>query len=409
MMATRFLVISKHLLDPRDAQAQQSMALVKSLAAIAERVDVVTGMFPKPSMEQLEGNVKLHAVPASWLSHRQRLWDKVERKVRRNLDACIPTAWVRRAAAVSSQLLAQRKYNALISLAMPMESHIAALRTHRTAPWIAYMSDPWPESCLPAPYSDFAIPVLNAFQKWIVSRVFLKADALAFSCQEGLDWIAGIYPSLDRAKSHVIPHVAAPAATLPAILPPEGRLLLVHAGALSRERVCLPLAEAIGRLPIDSKWQLKLVGKTHPNMLEAFAHAGAMDRVLVEEWKDKNETIETLKSAQALLLLEARMPHYPFLPSKLADYASTGKPIISVTGADSAAARFVRSTRAGLVTSHDADSILRALLDMEGSYENYSSLELAKLFNPSAVANAYAALAQSLNARTISNEACPFP
>ena len=35
--------------------------------------------------------------------------------------------------------------------------------------------------------------------------------------------------------------------------------------------------------------------------------------------------------SDALLLVEAEMDSYPFLPSKLADYAASGLPVIAIT------------------------------------------------------------------------------
>lgn len=410
MKALRLLVITKHLLDPRDAQAQQSSALIGALAATAGHIDVVTGALSASPAPDFGHNVIVHALPARWVSHRQSLLAKVVRKLQRNFDACVTTSWARCAAAVTNELMASEHYDAIISMALPMESHIAALNANRKTPWIAYMSDPWPESSLPAPYSDFAVPLLNAMQKRLVSKVFDEADALVFSCLECIDWLTRFYVAIDRDKSHVIPHVA-PNSTTECPTPGASgeELILVHGGALSRERVCPALAEALGRLPPESKWTLRLIGQTHQDMLDAFERAGAMGRVRVEGWMSKREALEALSSGHALLLIEARMSHYPFLPSKLADYAAIGKPIIAITGNESATARLIRATRSGLVSAHQADSILKVMMEMEASSSEYSSATLLELFQPSSVAASYVELVQSLSTLRIAKDAVPLP
>ena len=59
------------------------------------------------------------------------------------------------------------------------------------------------------------------------------------------------------------------------------------------------------------------------------------------------------------------MDYYPFLPSKIADYASTGKPILAITGAGSASYRLIETYKAGLACSHSVYDILKALNKIE--------------------------------------------
>lgn len=403
MPSPRLLVVTKHLLDPRDAQAQQSAALI---AALAEnfRVEVITGAAaPGITPINFEHDLQLHALPARWLTHHQTLPAKISRKLDRNLSAWLPTRWAIDAGRLASELVAANRYDAIISIALPMESHIAVQRAKRGAPWVACMSDPWPESLLPPPYSDFALPVLNALQRKTVARSFIEADALVFSCAESLRFLARHYPELEESKAFVVPHVAP--GTLRRLSAPEAacnEIDLVHGGALSRERVCPGLAEALAKLPPSSRWRLRFIGQVHPDMLELLERASAMHRVSVDGWKTKSETLAALASAHALLLVEAAMPDYPFLPSKLADYTATGRPIIAITGEQSATARLVRKYNAGFVSGHDANSILRALVAMEAAHDRLSSNVLGKIFDAGSVAKVFQEIIASLNTRTIS-------
>lgn len=398
----RLLLITKHLLDPRDAQAQQSAALVAALSTAGARVDVITGEVETGTIPiSLSPTLNLYALPARWPTRRQNLAAKVTRKLQRNLAAWAPSHWAKEAARLASGLMAGERYDAVISVASPCV---------RKAPWIAYLSDPWPESILPAPYSDFAIPLLNGLQKQVVTDVFSTADALVFPCAEELDYLALHYPTLARNKAFVIPHVKTVETTAGySHTGTSTHITVVHGGALSRERVCPGLAEALAALPASSRLRLRLIGHVHPDMLQALERTGAMPRVSIDGWKPKQETLGLLSSAEALLLLEAKMPAYPFLPSKLADYAATGRPIIAITGEGSPSARLIREHDAGLVAGHDFTSILQALQAMEAQYGSLSSHGLGKLFEADRIACSYYGIVDSLRARTMFSEAVPSP
>lgn len=410
MLNRRLLIITKHFLEPRDAQAQQSTALVAALSAAGAKIDVITGAVEGHGDIAVDPSLRIHALPAHWLTQQQSLAAKVTRKLERNVSAWLPTRWARAAARLAEELMTGERYDALVSIALPMESHIAALHARRQAPWIACLSDPWPESILPAPYSDFAIPLLNGLQKQVVSRSFAEADALVFPCMEERDYLTRHYPLLSKDKAFLIPHVA-PANVAPATdaAGHGGVVTLIHGGALSRERVCPGLAEAVAALPLSSALRLQFVGHVHPSMLAAFERAGAMHRVSFDGWKSKQDTLRILSSASALLLVEARMADYPFLPSKLADYSATGRPIFAITGENSPATRMIRQHRAGFLATHDKQSILDALLAMESQYASFSSQGLHELFHASRIAAVYEGIIDSLRTRTISSAAVPSP
>jgi len=410
MLNRRLLVISKHYLDPRDAQAQQSAALVAALAAAGARIDVITGATTESADAIANPALRIHALPARWLTHRQHFAAKVGRKLERNIAAWLPTNWARAASRLASQLMAAENYDAFVSIALPMESHIAALHAQRRAPWIACLSDPWPESILPAPYSDFAIPLLNSLQKQVVARSFVLADALIFPCTEERDFLARHYPSLAKNKAFLVPHVA-PANIVAehASSSADDEFELVHGGALSRERVCPGLAGALAALPPSSRLRLRFVGQVHPDMLAAFERASVMHRVNFDGWKSKQEALRILSSAPALLLVEAQMSDYPFLPSKLADYSATGRPILAITGEHSPSARMIREHQAGLLATHDMQSIMSALLALEANHANGDSLGLNELFRADRIADVYDGIIDSLRTRTISNAAVPSP
>lgn len=132
------------------------------------------------------------------------------------------------------------------------------------------LSDPWPESLLPKPYSDFSLPILDHLQKRIVANVFSRADALVFPCEEGLQYLSKDYPELVDRQVFIIPHVAPPFEKKEMHLKCRDKINIVHAGSFSRERVCVGLAVAVAALPKSSKLNFQFIGDVHPGMRAEF-------------------------------------------------------------------------------------------------------------------------------------------
>lgn len=89
------------------------------------------------------------------------------------------------------------------------------------------------------------------------------------------------------------------------------------------------------------------------------------------------------------------MDRYPFLPSKLADYSSTGRPIIAITGDGSATSRLILKYQAGVLANHGSDSISAALQKFEDHGCNTSSSDLWNEFRAQKIAFQYISIVKS--------------
>lgn len=364
----KLLIISKHLLNLQDAQAQQSNALVLALANAGYELDVICGSDTSNQSEHDNANalrshpmIRLHALPASWYASAQSISQKIRRKVVRNFWAICIGDWARQAGQLATNLFSEKRHRVLISIALPMESHFAANFLHRKLPWVACMSDPWPEYILPAPYSDFSLPILSQMQRKAVQRVLDAADRIIFTCDEMLDYMRSYYSGLESERVALIPHIA-PEMRCCINNVSGGDRRIVHSGALSRERVSIALAVALSRLPKDDPLQLHFIGYVHPRMMRMFEEQGVLNRIIVTPWMEKQQVLTNCESSSACLLIEAQMPEYPFLPSKLADYSSTRRPILAVTGQASPTSRLLSEYNAGIAAPHDPEAIVEMLI-----------------------------------------------
>ena len=396
----RLLIITKHFHDALDAQAKQSAALIDALSKKGIEIHVITGAPPANPAHSKSANVThvtVYSLPATWITTKSSLYAKLWRKLTRNISACINTRWVKEAASFADHLIDKHDFDAIITIAMPMESHMVALQMRSKPKWIACFSDPWPESILPKPYSDFSLPFLNALQKRTVYDVLLSSDNVVFTCPEQQYFMRRYYPKLDRRKCKIIAHVATNTPNRKKHAKPKSTFTLIHAGAISRERSCAPLAKALGKLPFDNRIELHLYGVVHDSMLAQLRRYCREEQYKLHGWKSIPELNNAYSSANALLLIEAEMPSYPFLPSKLADYSATSLPIIAITGSSSPSSRLITQHRAGIVVAHDANSIYDALIQIYANRTIFTSEGLYREFEKNAISSKYYDLISSLS------------
>lgn len=382
----RLLIITKNFLDQQDAQSQQSLALVNLLSSADYHIDLVIADIDGLNIDIDSNKVNIHKIPSKELTKKQDLISKVFRKIKRNLYSVIQTEWAKSATEVAADIIRGKKINAVFTVALPIDSHLVGLalkEEFQDLPWIAHFSDPWPESILPKPYSDWSIPGLNLMQKKKVQSIINLANNLTFTCIEQKQFFDRFYSMGDnyRIVSHIAPkyHQCSTKIT--------DEIVIAYTGSLSRERVCRGLAEALGMLPIKSKISLEFYGYVHPEMVKYIDSYGASRRVKYRGWINKSELFLKTSASICYLLIDAEMDFYPFLPSKLADYSASGKPIYAITGTNSPSARLINKWSSGIISDHSSIGIYNALKKIE--LGNIPNGNLWEAFAPNSALNKY--------------------
>lgn len=367
----KLLIISKNFLDQKDAQSQQSLAFIEALQEVFERIDVVTAETTENDLNSLkyleEKNVKLYPLPAQWVNSGAGFIEKIKRKFHRNLMATFITKWAKDAGLIANKLNQKNNYSILISIGLPIESHMVGLQLAEKTKWIAHFSDPWPESIMPKPYSDYSIPVMNRLQKNIVQKTISQARLISFTCTQSRDLFSAHY-KMDFERTFITPHVAPPPINL--VKREDEGFIITHAGSLSRERFFPEFFYAIKELPKDSKVIVQFVGNVHPSAQQLVETLGIQHRFVFKGQLSKTDTLLCLRESDALLLIEAKMEIYPFLPSKLADYSALGLPIYAITGKESASARILNSYYGNYTSTYSVASIAKVLQEMSTSRRN---------------------------------------
>lgn len=361
----RLLIISKNLLDQKDAQSQQTLAFIEALQKICEHIDVITAETTNQERNNLrcleEKNIKIYALPARWVNAGERLIDKIKRKLHRNLMATLVTKWARRAGMVASNLNEKNNYSGIITIGLPIESHMAAIGLRDKSKWIAHFSDPWPESLMPKPYSDYSIPIINRLQKINVQRIISKANLVSFTCEQSRELFAKYY-NFKFNKTFVVPHVAPD--SLKPIKRQDGKFIITYAGSLSRERFFPEFFHAVKKLPKDTRVIIQFVGNVHSSARRLINELGIQDHFIFAGQLSRGEVFFRMRESDALLLIEAKMEKYPFLPSKMADYSALELPICAITGVNSAAAEIISRAGFGVVAGHSEIEVTSAIIEI---------------------------------------------
>jgi len=250
--------------------------------------------------------------------------------------------------------LEKNSYDYVMALGtgMSFAPHFALAELNPDIPWIANIHDPYPAHYYPPPYQKKSTVVYRKQAKKF-DDVLHKARWVSLPSLRLKEWLSQYYPILDK-KAVILPHPLPPDEMVE-LLPYNKNLIsplkpdafnLVHAGSLLGPRNPEALINAFSKFADADperreKARLYIIGKVakeHRHIEEKYRHPNI--HIILERYPYRN-TLEILKQASALLLLEAAAPVSPFLPGKFADYVYADKPVLALTPPTSETARLL--------------------------------------------------------------------
>ena len=242
--------------------------------------------------------------------------------------------WARRAAVAAAETLRTDGIELLASFGEPMSDHLVCLELKRSfgLPWLAHFSDPWSDN----PFRSFQ-PLANSRNRRLEAQVIEAADCLVFTSEETRQLVMAKYPAVYLNKSFVLPHSYDPADFAQA--PPRqsrSSLVIRYLGSFYGHRTPFPLFSSLLRL-----------SRSHPQLLEGVrvelvgSMPGwmrlhhALDRLppgllQIRDPVPYRRSLELMRDADLLLVIDAPAKSSVFLPSKLADYIGAGRPIFGI-------------------------------------------------------------------------------
>lgn len=196
--------------------------------------------------------------------------------------------------------------------------------------WIAQFSDPWAGNPLEQNWHA------RLWNSYFQPKMIEAADAILHSSTHSMDLMIHESRDKNRQKFDSIGHCYDPALYPD---PPErlpGKILVRHIGTLFGERSPEPLLKAIAKMlkrrpEYVGRLAVELIGKIEIGMLKSKA-AKQLPAGLVRSFFPVGylQSLDYMKSADLLVLIEADVKNNLFVPSKLFDYAGSGTPILGV-------------------------------------------------------------------------------
>lgn len=294
-------------------------------------------------------------------------------------------------------IIDEEKPYCIITSSNPIDSHLVGLSIKRRTglPWVASFSDPRPVSILPPPYNRNVKRLHAALEKFWIAKVLRYCDAVHMPSKYGLRLIEKSIGIHINDKSYAIPHIGFNPVDMKDC---KYKGWIVHAGRLYSLRVStsflLAIRETHEQIPDHFKG-LICVGSVCPEFMAKIRELNIDDIVKIIGHVPQEEVIKITGSASAIVVLEANMKISPFLPSKFADYACLGIPILAVTPLASAIRDYLDKFGGGIAVNHDKDEIVRGLIKIFSDYITGNTLpvnspnKLAHEFSSKTVGNQY--------------------
>ena len=288
--------------------------------------------------------------------------------------------WPFRAAAVFKRLDKLYDYDVVFSRVMPPNGHLAGLLIKFLKPqvkWAAYFSDPVWNS----PFIQFR----SIFQGKKVQRpnyILMKlfgipaklavrlSDVLVFNNERLARYVLGKKYAKYQYKTVIAPYglegVEEPEFRQKR---PEDRVVFAHVGQIYGDRTFSVLLAALERLKerapgLYDKIRVRQVGFLCNSERMAVESSAVRDRFSLEGEVGYRESLQAMREADCLLIIDPvfkRREQNVYVPAKIFDYMSIGRPFAAICNEDSATADIVRSVPGGIMAAQEPEAVYKML------------------------------------------------
>jgi glycosyltransferase involved in cell wall biosynthesis len=322
-------------------------------------------------LEQVPGEIEVHR---AWCLDLPRLLSVGGRYPELTAIPDRYSSWWLPAVLAGSRLIKSRGCQAIFSTSPIPTAHLIALTCKRLCgiPWIADFRDPWIEERQYSGFSRSRDAIERRLERWVLRRADrvtattrqLREELLARHSRLVADRVTVIPNGYDEEDFAELP--SAPAAT-------PTTFELVHTGLVTDSyRSPLPLFKAVERLIAESlipEDQIKIAFYGGGGYLssagfrDAVTAMGLTRVVQVHDRVPYLESLEKIRSAAVLLVLQGGRDTSTLIPAKAFEYVRSGRPILALTEPDGATAELILECGAGRVVAlGDVDGIKANLL-----------------------------------------------
>lgn len=255
----------------------------------------------------------------------------------------------------------EEDYRVLYSRVMPANGHMAALLVkifHPRLKWVAYFSDPIWNS----PFIRFPFPWRNNNTHrpnyWLMKLFGIpakiamkKCDMLIFNNERLAKYVTGKHYTEYEKKICIIPYENEDVNIRPP-RKPDGTFVLAHVGQIYGNRSLKNIVEAVEMLKREqpklfSHLIFRQVGFICQAELKRIRRSTAVSAFKILGQVPYEESIEEMYRADCLLTIDPEFDDPRkniYIPAKIFDYMSTGRPIIAIAERDSATGDMIANT-----------------------------------------------------------------
>lgn len=300
------------------------------------------------------------------------------------------------------QLFATHSYDGLVSVSHPFTGHLAglgAMRQNLRATWVVDVGDPF---CFVEDVPANNRRLYKGLNCYAEGKVFDRAAAIAVT-PEAAKKYKEIFPE-NAAKMQIIPPLLAAVQDEEAREPvfmDANRLRLVFIGTLYKDirnpDFLLKLFAALLQTPLAERLELHFFGDIN-DCKEFFEPYRELlgNKIFIHGMVSRGQAMQAMREADILVNIANDTPYQ--LPSKVVEYASTGKPVLNLAripddsstsffDAYPAALSMIVSTEAP--TTEQCDKLVRFIGNLPPAMQPAELQEWLKPFQVESIAATY--------------------
>ena len=295
-------------------------------------------------------------------AQKKSLGKKISLWLRGNLFIPDPRIWwVRPSVSFLEKYLREHPVDAVVTTGPPQSMHLIGrgLKRRLGVKWIADFRDPWTEMFY---YKHLSLSRFSDRRhRRLEQSVLDEADlVIAVSPPVARDFAAKTKTPVELITNGFDEDdFAAPIGPRS-----DGKFTLVHTGLFASDGNPLNLWDALAAKcredsAFRSRLQIRLAGKTDPEIISAIRERGLGDNLVNLGYLPHEQTVAEQRSADILLLPLRQEPEYAkVLPGKIFEYIAARRPVLGIGQSDGAAAAVLRDAGAGEMFGWDEKEAL---------------------------------------------------
>lgn len=318
--------------------------------------------------------------------------------------------WTQAVIDTAALLHREKPYDLVHSRSLPMEAHIAGYWISRRTglPWAANINDPWDWHLMPGEMRIGSSFLRRTLSNHWMRKTLRSASLVTYPSAQLRDFhirLSGV-----QHESEIIPHIGC---SLAGRGEGDGGFRMVHTGKLGGLEMRSPVALLHGirrflhRHPEARQlFSMVFVGQDDGSLRKNIDELGLQSAVAHTGRVSYERSLELISSAAVCVLVEPALPEGIFLPSKLADYLVSGKPVMALSPPAGTIADLARHQGIRRVDVDDEQAIERSISAYFEAFRSgrldcmAPSRELIRMFEPDTVTSLFCRPVQELVKRS---------